>query len=492
MNEFFNFFFGEYLFLLIDIFFIISILLLLCFGIYFLNIIKSLVISKIIIDLSIPIFVFLIFFNLCFFNINIDIIYLFNFKIDKIIILLKIVIIFVIILYFYYFNNIFLIEKLHIFEYPIIILLSLEGAFLLLSSYDLFVIYLALELQNFGFYIMSSINRYSSFSTEAGLKYFFLGAFSSSLFLYGISIIYGLFGTLNLFDIYILLNNNIIIVYSYLFFISMFFLFSSLIFKLGGVPFHWWLPDIYDGSPTVTTMYFSIVPKLVYVYLFIKIIFNLFLFEKLFLNTIFLFVGLFSLIFGIVSAMYQYRIKRFLAYSAIANIGYVFIVLSSCNYFSIFSSLFFIFCYVFSIILIFIFLLNYRKINLFEFINIYELSLINKTNSILSLILVFTFISFAGIPPMIGFFGKFVIFFSIINDNNYLLLLIVLLLSIVSSFYYIRIIRFIFFNKLNEYIYIRYFNSNLFFIMIFYFNIFFLFFFDLISENLFFYLINVY
>ena len=488
--NFFGIFYGDYIYLVHDLYLIFCIIFIFCFGIYLFKNIKSLILSRLIVELSLPIFVFLILLSLCFFDTNIDVIYFFSFKLDMFNIFFRILILIILIIYFYYFRNIFFLERLYMFEYSILVLLSVEGTFLLLTSIDLFVIYLALELQNLGFYIMSSIYRYSNFSTEAGLKYFLLGSFSSSLFLYGLSILYGLFGTLNLFDLYLFMNVNYI--NSFIYFISIFFLFVSLIFKLGGAPFHWWLPDVYDGSPTVVTMYFSIIPKIIYICLIIKLIMWLFILDKFFFSVLFSVVGLFSLIFGIVNAMYQYRIKRFLAYSAIANIGYVFLVFGLCNFYSLFSSLFFIITYIISVMLIFIFLLSVKKINNYEFINIYELSLISNTNSLLSLFLVLIFISLAGIPPFIGFFGKFFIFIPFIYDYNYVLLIIILLFSVISSFYYIRIIRFIFFNKIDEYLYLKYFNSNVIFILLLLINLYFFLIFDIFAESLFFLLLNVF
>jgi len=357
-------------------------------------------------------------------------------------------------------------------------------------SYDLFIIYLALELQNLCFYVLASIKRYSSFSTEAGLKYFLLGAFSSSLFLFGVSIIYGIFGTLNLFDIAFIIE--FYEVYSSLLFISVFFLLSGLIFKLGGAPFHWWIPDVYSGSPTVVTMFFSLMPKLVYVFIFFKLFFLFFIFDYNFINFLFIIVGLSSLIVGIVNAMYQYRLKRFLAYSAIANVGYLFLSFSLSSFFGFFSSIFFIISYMVTVCLIFMFLLSYRKHEFFEFVDSFELSFLSNYNIFISIFVALIFLSFAGVPPLIGFFGKFFIFLSFIVEHNFIILFIALLFSVISGFYYIRIIRFIFFNSVNENIFIFNISSVVVpFVLLSLLNLVFLFFFDIICEYLFFLIVQL-
>ena len=228
-------FIGEYLYLLSDFFFCISLFLLLCFSIYFEKIIKSLFLNRLIIDLTIPIVIlsFFLTFGIGYINILLE---FSSILFDKMYMFFKLF--FMIFLFFclLYSRNYFLYEKIFLYEYPFLLLLSVQGSILLLMSYDLFFIYLALELQNLCFYVLASIKRYSSFSTEAGLKYFLLGAFSSSLFLFGVSIIYGIFGTLNLFDISFIIGFYNI--HSPILYISVFFLLSGLIFKLGGAPFH--------------------------------------------------------------------------------------------------------------------------------------------------------------------------------------------------------------------------------------------------------------
>jgi len=476
-------FFGEYLFIICDIFFISFILILLCLAIYLNNIIKSLYISKLIIDLTIPIIIFSFFLSLNFNNIWV----LLNFSsilFDSMYFFFKSYFFFFLLFCLIFSRNYFIYEKINIYEYPLLLLLSVEGSFLLMMSYDLFVIYLALELQNLCFYILASIKRYSNFSTEAGLKYFLLGAFSSSLFLFGVSIVYGIFGTLNLFDISFIIEFNE--VYSSLLFISVFFLLSGLIFKLGGAPFHWWIPDVYSGSPTIVTMFFSLMPKLVYVFIFLKLFLVFFFFDYNFINFLFIIVGLLSLIIGIINAMYQYRLKRFLAYSAIANVGYLFLSFGLSSFFGFFSSIFFILSYMISVSLIFMFLLSYRKYEFYEFVDSFELSYLSNYNIFVSIFVGLIFLSFAGVPPLLGFFAKFLIFLSFVVEYNFIILFIVLLFSVISGYYYIRMIRFIFFNVTYDNIIVLNISIVIPFILLSLLNLFFIFFFDIICEYLFF------
>lgn len=473
-----------------DIFWIFAILNILLFSIWLSNYVKSLHISRLIIDLSVPIIIFSFFFVYLFKDINL--ISTMNLKVDSFYFFFRILFLFFLLCCLIASKNFFLLEKIYLYEYSILILLAAEGSFLMLMTDNLFVFYLALEIQNLSFYIMASLKRYSNFSTEAGLKYFLLGAFSSSIFLFGLSILYGIFGTLDLREIYILINYENIFNINLFLMIGIFFLISGLLFKFGSVPFHYWVPDVYEGSPTIVTMFFSILPKIVLTCFFVKLYFFIFIFEIEFFSILFLICGFLSLFIGIFNAMYQYKIKRFLAYSSITTVGFILISFSTLTFHGFFSGLYFVFCYIFSIVLLFFLILNIRKNNLKEFYELFEFSLLNNYNPILLIFICFIFLSFAGIPPLIGFFGKFFIFFSLLNSFNYFILVILFILSVISSFYYLRVVRFIYFNKVNEYGFYFYLNLNYLFFFLFYFNILFLFFFDYFGEFFYFVLIKTF
>lgn len=231
-------------------------------------------------------------------------------------------------------------------------------------------------------------------------------------------------------------------------------------------------------------------PKIVLVFFFVKLYFFLFYFDIRFFSIVLVICGIFSLFIGIFYAMYQYKIKRFLAYSSIANVGYVLVALSTMTFDGFFSGLFFIFCYLFSLILLFFFLLNFRTYKLKEFYNLLELSLLNNSNNVILFIISLIFLSFAGIPPLMSFFGKFFIFFSLFNSLNYFILIIVFFFSFISSFYYIRVIRFLFFTKIKENMFFFNFKFNYVFFFILFFNLLFFFFFDFFGECIYFFLIS--
>jgi len=211
-----------------------------------------------------------------------------------------------------------------------------------------------------------------------------------------------------------------------------------------------------------------------------------------FFSILFLICGLFSIFIGILNAMYQYKIKRFLAYSSIVNVGFILTAFSTMTFDGFFSGLYFVFCYLFSISLIFFILINIRKHNLKEFHSLFDFSNLNSLNSLILLFICFIFLSFAGIPPLIGFFGKFFVFFSLFNSYNYLILFIIFILSIMSSFYYLRVIRFVYFTKVFEFNFYYYLNLNYMFYIIFYFNILFFIFFDFFGEFFYFILIRTF
>ena len=484
------FFSHEFFMFIPDLFWIFSILNILIFSIILSNYIRSLHISRLIIDLSVPVVIFSFFFIYFFKDMNL--ISVSTLKIDGFYFFFRVLFLFFFLFCLISSRNYFFLEKIYLYEFPILLLLAAEGSFLMLMTDDLFIFYLALEIQNLSFYILASLKRYSNFSTEAGLKYFLLGAFSSSILLFGLSILYGMMGTLDLKEIYILISYESIIELNLFLLVGVFFFISGLLFKFGSAPFHYWVPDVYEGSPTNVTMFFSLMPKIVLTFFFVKLYFFIFCFEIEFFSLLFFICGLLSLFIGIFNAMYQYKLKRFLAYSSITTVGFALISFSTMTFDGFFGGLYFIFCYLFSVALLFFLTLNIRKHNLKEFSELFDLSLLNNNNPILLLFICFIFLSFAGIPPLIGFFGKFFIFFSLFNSFNYFILFILFLLSVISSFYYLRVIRFIYFTKISEYNFYHYFNLNYLFFFVFYFNVLFIFFFDFFGEFFYFFLIDTF
>ena len=229
-----------------------------------------------IIDLSFLSVIFLLFFNYYLYDINIDL--FLGFKLNSFYIFFKFIILFFLFFFLIISRNVFVFDKIYNFEYILLVLFSIQAFFFIAFTKNLFIFFLSIEMQLLCAYVLAALKRYSNFSTEAGIKYFLFGAFSSSLLLFGISILYGLYGTLDIINIYFIISNynsyN-----SYLLLFSLFFIFTGLLFKLGAVPFHWWLPDVYEGAISIVTLFFSVFPKLTLVFFLIKISYFIFLFD---------------------------------------------------------------------------------------------------------------------------------------------------------------------------------------------------------------------
>ena len=327
------------------------------------------------------------------------------------------------------------------FEYPIIILLSILGMFIMVSSNDLILFYLGLELQSLSLYILASIDRDNIKSSEAGIKYFVLSALSSGLLLYGCSLIYGFSGSTNFEQIAIVSKDfNAGTIF------GMVFILVGLAFKISAVPFHMWTPDVYQGSPTSVTSFFSVVPKIAGISIFIKFMYSPFQGLITEWQYILVFMSIASMILGAVAAMSQSNIKRLMAYSSIGHIGYAIAGIAAGSENGFKSTLVYISIYVvmnigaFSCIL-----LMKRGGKYIEDID--ELSGVSKNHPLLSLGLMIILFSLAGIPPLAGFFAKFYVFMAVIESQMYTLAIIGLVTTVVSAFYYIRIIKIMYFDE---------------------------------------------
>ena len=327
------------------------------------------------------------------------------------------------------------------FEYPIIILLSILGMFIMVSSNDLILFYLGLELQSLSLYILASFDRDNIKSSEAGIKYFVLSALSSGLLLYGCSLIYGFSGSTNFEQIGILSRDfNAGTVF------GMVFILVGLAFKISAVPFHMWTPDVYQGSPTSVTSFFSVVPKIAGIAIFIKFMYLPFQGLLGEWQYILVFMSIASMILGAVSAIGQKNIKRLMAYSSIGHIGYAIAGVASGTANGFKSTLVYISIYVVMNIGAFgCILLMKRGGKYLEDID--ELSGVSKNHPLMSLALLIILFSLAGIPPLAGFFAKFYIFMAVIESEMYTLAIVGLVTTVISSFYYIRIIKIMYFDK---------------------------------------------
>lgn len=352
----------------------------------------------------------------------------------------------------------FKLQKLNFFEYFTIFLLSILSLLLLISSSDMISAYLVIEMQALSFYVLASFRRTSAFSTEAGLKYFISGAFISGIFLFGCSIIYGVLGTLNFTNLSLLLSfpleNDLVSLNTFLF-IGVLMITITFLFKLSVVPFHFWSPDVYEGSPLASTVIFSIIPKFAIFSFFIKWL-SIILPSFPLISNFLLFCGLLSVFFGAFFAIRQKRLKRLVIYSSIAQVGFLIAALSINSLNSLVSVYFFLSIYIITSIAIWTnFSLFYQfkdKINKLKSLSstplfLSSLSNFFNFNSLWSISFIIIFFSIAGIPPLSGFLSKIFVLFSIVEANNVLGSLILVLISAVSVFYYLRIIKIFFFES---------------------------------------------
>jgi NADH-quinone oxidoreductase subunit N len=330
------------------------------------------------------------------------------------------------------------------FELYILLLIIFVGINIILFSNDFLNVYIGIEIQSLGLYILASYKQMSTYSVEAGVKYFILGAFASSLLLFGISLFYGLTGIFNFYNIFIFLSYDMYLNFEFFlfFFIALFFIFISLIFKVGGAPFHVWVPDVYEGVGTGITAFFSSVPKLGIFLFLMKIVFFMVYTGLVEFFYLFVYTGILSICVGSLGALYQTSIKRLLSYSAISHTGFILFGLSSWNTASIFSVILYLWVYVILIVSLFSILLLLQQQNSQHSIKLIgNLRYLYFENKGLCFSFIFALFSVAGVPPLGGFFAKYFIFFGTINAGYIFLSLFVILVSVFGFVYYLRLIR---------------------------------------------------
>ena len=331
--------------------------------------------------------------------------------------------------------------KIFKIEYPILILSSVLGMMVMISSNDLIVFYMGLELQSLTLYVLATFNRDQLKSSEAGLKYFVLSALSSGLLLYGCSLIYGFTGSTNFNIIANQLNSN-----EYALTFGIVFILVGLAFKISAVPFHMWAPDVYEGSPTTVTLFFTMVPKIAALTVFIRFLYVPFLNLIDQWQMIIIFLSIASMLFGAIAAIGQTNLKRLVAYSSIGHIGYALAGLATGSNDGIQSSVIYIIIYILMNLGLFSCLLMMKRNDKY-FEDIEDLSGLSKNHPLLSLSLLVILFSLAGIPPLAGFFAKFYIFKSVLEQSMYFLAIVGLLSTVIAAFYYLRIIKVIYFDK---------------------------------------------
>ena len=334
--------------------------------------------------------------------------------------------------------------KINQFEYPILIIAATLGMFVMVSSNNLIGLYLGIELQSLSLYVLAALNRDSVKSTEAGVKYFVLGALSSGLLLYGCSLIYGFTGSTNYYTIATNFDShNIALLF------GLVFILVGLAFKISAVPFHMWTPDVYEGAPTSVTAFFALAPKVAGFGVIIRILYVAFgnVFHEW--QTILIFISVASMILGAVAAIGQTNIKRLMAYSSISHMGYGLAGLATGINEGVSASILYIFLYVVMNIGSFVCIIIMKRKNIY-LENIRDLSGLSKNHPVIAFSFTVILFSLAGIPPLAGFFAKFYIFMAVVKANLFALAIIGLIASVISAFYYLRIIKIIYFDPEQE------------------------------------------
>ena len=388
-------------------------------------------------------------------------------------------------------------QKINRFEYIIIILLSILGLFLLCSANDFLTVYLGMELQSLSFYLLAAFKRRSSYAVDAGLKYFILGSLSSSLFLFGASYLYGIFGSINFDDMKklsainlltdpefyvdthsiaeammlgpVLSDENAMEVMKFFWWInpllekmyelncedlsygitaSLLFIFFSLFFKLSLAPFHLWSPDVYENSPSSSSFFFAVVPKIAIFVVLIRLSYNSIYFSFDWLKEILALITLLSVLGGSLGGLYQRQVKSILAYSSISHMGYVMIAFMSNSLLGLEMLFFYLIIYSMSGLLIWSILILTRlkeTDHIKQNKNLADFVLLYKMNYMLALFMMSALFSIAGIPPTIGFIAKLNIFQVAISNHFYVIATMSVLFSVISTFFYLRFIKVMYF-----------------------------------------------
>jgi proton-translocating NADH-quinone oxidoreductase chain N len=309
----------------------------------------------------------------------------------------------------------------------------------LLRTTDLFIWFLAIELQSFCFYTLAAYRTNRSYlQTEAGLKYFLFGSIASSLYLFGTSIIYLYLGTLNFDSLsalsYFPFDNQ------FIFDISLGLILISLFFKLGIAPFHFWLPLVYTYSSSIVTYLFILLPKIPLFYLLYK-------FASMSFSHMIYVPILLSLFIGTIFAFKATNLKTFLAYSAIANVAFFLTPITYQSTYSFYAFIFYVYSYSILITIAFLpILFLIRSDKSLAFVNLRDLIILKKSNPMLAIYYALVAFGFAGVPPLMGFFSKLFILLSALSSSAYLLVLILLIFSLISSFYYLRLVKILYFS----------------------------------------------
>lgn len=335
-------------------------------------------------------------------------------------------------------------------EYFTISILGLIGTMIMISAHSLLILYLGIELLSLSLYALIGFNKKSSLSSEAAIKYYVLGAMSSGVLLFGISLVYGFTGSINYSEIANIVDTVQINSVEYLGIIfGIIFITASLCFKFGVAPFHMWVPDIYQGSLVSTTTLLSTLPKIAVFIVFLKLFYIPFLSMTNVWSDILIFVGMLSIIIGSIFALTQENIKRLLAYSAISNIGFIVLSLGLVTNDGLQASLYYTIVYSLTALASFG-IITHITCNSHGIEKISDLAGLSKTHPYYAILILITMLSSAGIPPMIGFHAKLIVIQALINSEYIMLSILVVLMTVISAYYYLKVIKTIYFDNREE------------------------------------------
>lgn len=329
------------------------------------------------------------------------------------------------------------------FEFPVLIIFSTVGAMIMTSACNLMTLYMGLELSSLALYILCSFDRDNVFSTESGVKYFVLGSLASGLLLYGMSLLYGFSGGLGFDDIQQVLTTNS--QHSAGFVIGLVFVLIGLCFKISAVPFHMWTPDVYQGAPTSVTTFLSTVPKFATFAVLLRIMTTSSGFTHQWQILIEV-IAILSIVIGSIGAIAQINIKRMMAYSSIAHMGYALIGLATGTAAGVSAALIYLASYLFMNVGTFAVIIAMRRKGRFVE-SIHDLAGLGKTDSALAVAMAIFMFSMAGVPPLAGFFGKFLVFGAAISAHLMWLAVIGIVASIIGAFFYLRIVKIMYFDQ---------------------------------------------
>ena len=333
--------------------------------------------------------------------------------------------------------------KMARFEYPILVMLASVGMMMMISANDLISLYVGLELQSLSLYVVAAIDRDSARSSEAGLKYFVLGALSSGMLLYGASLVYGFTGTTTFPQIAAALSasgSSLGLVFGLVFIIA------GLAFKVSAVPFHMWTPDVYEGAPTPVTAFFAAAPKIAAMALFTRVMISPFAAVVQDWQQILVFVSIASMVLGAFAAIGQNNIKRLLAYSSIGHMGFALVGLASGSQEGAQGVIVYMMIYLISTLGVFACVLAMRRKGQ-HLEQVSDLAGLAHNNKGLAFVFAMLMFSLAGIPPLAGFFGKYFVFLAAVKSGLYALAIIGVVASVVGAYYYLRIVKIIYFDE---------------------------------------------